>query len=80
MTTRVWRVQGEYTKNKRKFAFEKEMIASKESHVEERIMSDLGSRQRVKRKDIEISKIDEIQPKDVQSLELRKILGVESDL
>ena len=80
MTTRVWRVQGEYRKNKRKFEFVKEMIAPKESHVEERIMSDLGSRHRVKRRDIEIKKIEEIQPKDVQDLELRKILGVESDL
>lgn len=80
MTTKVWRVQGEYRKNKRKFGFVKEMIASKESHAKERIMSDVGSRHRVKRGDIEIKKIEEIQPEDVQSLELRKILGVESDL
>jgi large subunit ribosomal protein LX len=80
MTTRVWRVQGEYRKNKRTFEFVKELIASKESHAEEWIMSDLGSRHRVKRKDIEIKKIEEIQPRDVQSLELRTILGVESDL
>lgn len=78
MDTKVWRAVGKYRKNKRTFTFTKELIALKESHARERIFSDLGSRHRVKRRDIEISKVIEIKPEEVVSLKLRTILGVES--
>ncbi|MFQ5831524.1 MAG: 50S ribosomal protein L18Ae [Candidatus Thorarchaeota archaeon] len=80
MSSRVWRATGEYKKNKRAFTFSKEMIALKESHVRERIYSDLGSRHRVKRREIEIRTVEEIKPEEATDLELRKILGVESDI
>ncbi len=80
MSSKVWRVTGEYYKKKRAFTFRKEMIALKESHVRERIFSDLGSRHRVKRREIEIRTIEEIKPKEVTDLELRRVLGVESEL
>jgi large subunit ribosomal protein LX len=80
MSTKVWRATGEYRKKKRMFTFSREMMAAKEAHVRERVMSELGSRHRVKRKDISIHAVEEIKPEDVQSLELRKILGVESEL
>ena len=78
MDTKVWRAVGKYRKNKRTFTFTKELIALKESHARERILSDLGSRHRVTRKNIEISKVIEIKPEEVVSLKLRNILGVES--
>lgn len=80
MSSKVWLATGEYRKLKRKFTFSKELIALKEAHVKEKIYSELGSRHRVKRKDITISSIKEIQPEEVKNLDLRKILGVESDL
>ncbi|MFW9966415.1 MAG: 50S ribosomal protein L18Ae [Candidatus Thorarchaeota archaeon] len=80
MSSKVWRVNGEYRKLKRKFIFSKEMIALKEAHVRERIYSELGSRHRVKRKDITISEIAEIKPEESTDIELRRILGLESEL
>lgn len=80
MSSKVWLATGEYRKMKRTFTFSKELIALKEDHVKERIYSELGSRHRVKRRDITISSIKEIQPEEVKDLDLRKILGVESDL
>ncbi|MFX0107092.1 MAG: 50S ribosomal protein L18Ae [Candidatus Hodarchaeota archaeon] len=80
MSSKVWRVSGEYKKKKRNFSFMKEMIAFKEEHVRERVYSDLGSRHRVKRKDISINEIMEIKPEEVVNLDLRRILGVESEL
>ena len=80
MSSKVWLATGEYRKLKRVFTFSKELIALKEAHVKEKIYSELGSRHRVKRKDITISSIKEIQPEEVKDLDLRKILGVESDL
>lgn len=78
MDTKVWLVSGVYKKNRRVFSFHKEMIALKEAHVRERILSDLGSRHNLKRRDIQISEIKEIKPNEVMSLDLRRRLGVES--
>ena len=80
MSSKVWRAIGVFKKRKKIYTFSKEMISQKESHVREKVMSELGSRHRVKRKDITITKIEEISPEDATSLELRKILGVESEL
>ena len=80
MSSKVWRATGEYRKKRRIFTFSKEMIALKEAHVKERLYSEIGSRHRVKRKDIDIQSIVEIKPEEVVDLDLRKILGVESEL
>ncbi|MBS3793303.1 MAG: 50S ribosomal protein L18a [Candidatus Thorarchaeota archaeon] len=79
MSPKVWRAKGKYNKKGRTFRFEKEMIAPKPSHVEEKILSELGSRHRVKRRNIDISKIEEVKPEEVTDLEIRRILGVESE-
>ncbi len=79
MSTKIWRVEGKYTKNKRVFVFGKEMMADKESHVREKIMSELGSRHRVKRNTVEFTEIKEIKPEDVTDLDLRKALGLETE-
>ena len=77
MSSKIWRATGVYTKNKRSFTFSRELLADKDSHVREKILSELGSRHRVKRRDIDIAEIKEIKPEDVTNFELRKILGLE---
>jgi large subunit ribosomal protein LX len=77
--SKIWRASGEYTKNKRSFTFSRELLAEKESHVREKILSELGSRHRVKRREIEITEIKEIKPEEVQNLDLRKVLGLETE-
>ncbi|TFF92631.1 hypothetical protein EU546_07355 [Candidatus Thorarchaeota archaeon] len=47
--------------------------------MRERLFSELGSRHRVKRRDITIKEIKEIKPEELQSLELRNLLGLESE-
>ena len=79
MSTKIWLASGEYMKNKEKFTFSRELLGEKEAHVREKILSELGSRHRVKRREITISEIKEIKPAEVQSLELRKFLGLETD-
>ncbi|NHI83445.1 MAG: 50S ribosomal protein L18a [Candidatus Thorarchaeota archaeon] len=80
MSSKIWRATGEYGKKRRRFRFMKEMIAMKEAHVRERLYSEIGSRHRVKRKDITIEEVVEIQPEELRDLDLRRILGVESEL
>jgi len=77
--SKIWRATGAYKKKKRSFIFTRELLAEKESHVLEKVLSELGSRHRVKRRDIEVREIKEIKPEEVQNLELRKILGLETD-
>ena len=79
MSTKIWLASGEYMKRKVKFTFSRELLGEKEAHVREKIFSELGSRHRVKRREITISEIKEIKPEEVKNLELRKFLGLETD-
>ncbi len=78
MSVKVWRVTGVYQKAKRKFRFSKDLVAVNEGQAKERVLSELGSRHRVKRREITIQETKEIKPEEVRSLELRRLLGVES--
>ena len=80
MSTTIWRATGEYKKLRQKFTFSIEMIAPKEDHVKERIYSEIGSRHRVKRRSIEFKEIKEIKPEEVTDMEIRRILGLESEV
>ena len=80
MSEKIWLATGEYTKLKRRFTFAKELMALKKEHVEETILSELGSRHRVKRRYITFTEIKEIKPEDVKNLELRKALGLETEI
>ena len=77
--SKIWRASGAYRKKKKNFTFSRELLAEKESHVREKILSELGSRHRVKRREIEIEEIKEIKPEEVQNLDLRKVLGLETE-
>jgi large subunit ribosomal protein LX len=79
MSSKIWRATGAYKKMKRVFTFSRELLAEKDTHVREKILSELGSRHRVKRKDIDFSEIKEIKPEEVTDLDLRKILGLETE-
>lgn len=79
MSRKVWRVEGKYYKKKRTYPFRKELLGEKESHIREKVLSELGSRHRVKRNAIEFSEIVEIKPEEATDLEIRKLLGLESE-
>jgi large subunit ribosomal protein LX len=79
MSSKIWRASGEYTKKNKKFRFTRELLGDKENHVREKILSELGSRHRVSRKYITISEVKELKPEEVTNLDLRRILGLESE-
>jgi large subunit ribosomal protein LX len=79
MTKKVWRVKGHYYKKKRQFIFGMELTADKEDHVREKILSELGSRHRVKRDRVTFTEVSQIKPEDVTDIDLRKALGLESE-
>jgi large subunit ribosomal protein LX len=79
MSKNIWRVKGHYYKRNRRFVFGMELTADREDHVREKILSELGSRHRVKRDSITFSEVTKIKPEEVTDLDLRKALGLESE-
>jgi large subunit ribosomal protein LX len=79
MSSKIWRASGEYIKKNKKFTFTREILGDKETHVREKILSELGSRHRVRRKQITINEVKELKPEEVTNLDLRRILGLESE-
>ncbi|MFX1578723.1 MAG: 50S ribosomal protein L18Ae [Promethearchaeota archaeon] len=77
--SKIWRASGVYKKKKRIFRFNRELLGDKDSHVRERILSELGSRHRVKRREITINEIKEIKPEEITDINLRKLLGLETE-
>lgn len=80
MSSKIWRATGEYKKERRTYKFAVEMLALKIEHVREHIYSDLGSKHRVKRRQIAFTEVTEIKPKDVTDADLRRTLGLESEV
>ncbi|MHA1577289.1 MAG: 50S ribosomal protein L18Ae [Candidatus Thorarchaeota archaeon] len=80
MSSKIWRATGEYLKDKRTYTFSMEMVADKEAHVKERVCSEIGSRHRVKRRRITFAEVKEIKPAEVTNFDLKKILGIETEV
>jgi large subunit ribosomal protein LX len=71
---KVFRVLGEIRKPNLKTPFRKEVIATKPEHAVEKVYTELGSKHRVKRFHIKISKVEEVAPQDIEDPLIRKIL------
>lgn len=54
--------------------FTKEIICSAQPEVPGKIFSELGSKHRVKRKDIKIDKIEELKPSEIQDPIIKHLL------
>ena len=80
MSSKIWRATGEYRKDRRTYKFAVEMLSLKEEHVREHVYSDIGSKHRVKRRQIEFAEVKEIKPKEVTDADLRRTLGLESEV
>ncbi len=71
---KVFRVMGEIQKPNLKTPFRKEVLAIKPEHAVEKVYTELGSRHRVKRFHIKISKVEEVALQDIEDPLIRKIM------
>ena len=71
---KVFRVIGEIRKPNLETPFKKEVVAMKREHAVEKVYAELGSRHRVKRFQIKISKVEEVPPEDIENPMLRKLV------
>jgi large subunit ribosomal protein LX len=75
---KIFKIIGEIRKPNWKTSFKKEVLALKPEHAIEKVYAELGSKHRVKRFHIKISRIDEISPSEVEDPIIKKLLTGES--
>jgi large subunit ribosomal protein LX len=75
---KIFKIIGEIQKPNWKTSFKKEVLAVKPEHAIEKVYAELGSKHRVKRFHIKISRIDEISPSEVEDPIIKKLLTGES--
>ncbi len=73
---KIYRIIGEYRKNLMKIRFSKEVRALKPEDALEIVFSEIGSSHKVKRRDIKILEVKEINPEEVKSVLIRGLLGL----
>ena len=75
---KVFRVSGEIRKPNFRTEFRKEVRALKPEDAVENVYMELGSKHRVKRFQMTISKVEEISPKEIENIIVKKMtLGAE---
>jgi large subunit ribosomal protein LX len=71
---KVFRVTGEIRKPNLKTPFVKEVLADKSEHAVEKVYTEIGSKHRVKRYHMTISKVEEIKPEEIANPILKKMV------
>ena len=71
---KVFKVTGKIYKPNLKTDFVREMLADKPEHAEERVYAEIGSRHRVKRCHMKVTKVEEIHAEDIQNPILKKLV------
>ena len=74
MKTKRYRVKGILMDIDKVKPFTKELKAIKEEDIEEKILSDFGSKHRLSRKDIKIESIEEISKEDVTDPIIKELI------
>ena len=74
---KAFKVTGEINKPRLKTPFVKEVIAEKSEHAVEKVYSEIGSKHRVKRFQIKVSKVEEIPAEEIENPVLKKLVSGE---
>ena len=71
---KVFRVSGEINKPNLKTPFIKEVLAAKADHAVETVYAEIGSKHRVKRFQLKISKVEELSVDEIENPIIKKIV------
>jgi large subunit ribosomal protein LX len=74
---KVFRVTGEINKPNLNTPFAKEVMVAKPEHAVEKVYAEIGSKHRVKRFQIKISKVEEVPLEEIENPILKKIVSGE---
>jgi large subunit ribosomal protein LX len=71
---KAFRVTGKFKMGRAVTSFSKEYTAADKKLVEQKALSDLGSKHRVKRRDMTIERIDEVPLDQIQDSSIRQLV------
>jgi len=71
---KVFRIKGWFKQGLWEQRFTKEMVALSERQAMERLLSNIGSKHKIKRTQIHIEEVKEIEPEEVKNPDVRKLL------
>ena len=71
---KVFKVTGKIYKPNLKTDFVRELLADKPEHAEERVYAEIGSRHRVKRCHMKVTKVEEVSPEEIKNPILKKLV------
>ena len=71
---KVFRVTGKIYKPNLVTDFVRELVADKAEHAEERVYAEIGSRHRVKRCHMKVTKVEEVTPEEIANPILKKMV------
>ena len=74
-TVKVFRVKGEFPMGGRMQPFTKELVSTRAENAREKLLSDIGSKHKVKRAKIMIHSIEEIPPEDAEDPSVKFVVG-----
>jgi len=77
VSVQIFRIKGQFKYKRRTSNFSKEFCALTEEQAKEKLYSELGSRNRLKRIQIRISKIEKIKPEEITDPLVQKIVNSE---
>ncbi len=72
---KVFRVKGEFPMGDKMQPFSKEIASTGSENVREKLLSDIGSKHKVKRTKIVIHSIEEIPPEDAEDPSVKFVVG-----
>ncbi|AIS31523.1 MULTISPECIES: 50S ribosomal protein L18Ae [Methanobacterium] len=75
MKTKIFRVQGKFIMGDSFKPFTKELKATSEDDIKEKIYSEFGSKHHIVRNQIHIQKIDEISAEEVQDTLIKALIS-----
>jgi large subunit ribosomal protein LX len=75
MKTKIFRVQGKFIMGDSFKPFTKELKATSEDDIKEKIYSEFGSKHHIVRNQIHIQKIDEISAEEVQDALIKALIS-----
>jgi large subunit ribosomal protein LX len=77
MSVQIFRIEGIYLRDKKKYRFSHEIRAVTEDNAREQLYSLLGSFHRVKRPAITVETVNVIKPEESEKTLIRELSGIE---
>jgi len=77
VSVKIFRISGFFKQRRQTTSFSKELCALTEEQAKDKLFSEFGSRNRLKRGQIRITSIDEITPRDITDPFVQKLVNTE---